>query len=83
MMAELTKVYDARHVRKPTVNVGQVNVEAGGQAVVGNVTSAPSVSNVTPGPGVGNVRSGPSEVPPAQEMLPLLQKIEDPTPPRK
>jgi hypothetical protein len=42
-LAELTKAYDGRRARnKPTVNVGQVNVEAGGQAVVGNVTSEPN-----------------------------------------
>jgi hypothetical protein len=36
--AELAKAYDARRDRgKQTVNVGQVDVEAGGQAVVGNV----------------------------------------------
>jgi hypothetical protein len=69
-----TEAYDRRRARKQTVNVGQVKVEAGGQAVVGNVTSGPSVDKVT---------SAPSEVPPAQEMLPLEQKIEDPTPPRK
>jgi hypothetical protein len=41
VIAELTKAYDGRRARdKQTVNVGQVNVEAGGQAVVGNVTSA-------------------------------------------
>jgi hypothetical protein len=38
VVAELAKAYDARRDReKRTVNVGQVNVEAGGQAVVGNV----------------------------------------------
>jgi hypothetical protein len=74
MVINLTEAYDRRRARKQTVNVGQVKVEAGGQAVVGNVTSGPSVDKVT---------SAPSEVPPAQEMLPLEQKIEDPTPPRK
>jgi hypothetical protein len=49
-LAELTKAYDGRRARnKPTVNVGQVNVEAGGQAVVGNVNSASGESPQTPG----------------------------------
>jgi hypothetical protein len=67
---ELTEAYDRRRARKQTVSVGQVKVEAGGQAVVGNVTSGPSVGNVT---------SAPNEAPPAQEMLPP-PKNEDPTP---
>lgn len=49
VVAELTKAYDGRRARdKQTVNVGQVNVEAGGQAVVGNVTSAPKIEDPTP-----------------------------------
>ena len=52
-IAELTKVYDARRASsKHTVNVSQVNVEAGGQAVVGNVTSdsskAPQIQEMLP-----------------------------------
>ena len=43
VLAQLTKAYDGRRVRaKQNVNVGQVKVEAGGQAVVGNVTSGSS-----------------------------------------
>jgi hypothetical protein len=39
---ELAKAYDARRGRgNQTVNVGRVNVETGGQAVVGNVASVP------------------------------------------
>jgi hypothetical protein len=41
MVINLTEAYDRRRARKQTVKVGQVKVEAGGQAVVGNVTSAP------------------------------------------
>jgi hypothetical protein len=49
VVAELAKAYDGRRARdKQTVNVGQVNVEAGGQAVVGNVTSAPKIEDPTP-----------------------------------
>jgi len=43
VLAELSKAYDGRRARvKQTVNVGQVKIEAGGQAVVGNVTSESS-----------------------------------------
>jgi len=49
VVAELTKTYDGRRARdKQTVNVGQVNVEAGGQAVVGNVAPAPKIEDLTP-----------------------------------
>lgn len=40
VIVKLARVFDERRDRaKQTVNVGQVNVEAGGQAVVGNVNS--------------------------------------------
>ena len=49
VIAELTKAFDRHRGRgKQTVNVGQVNVEAGGQAVVGNVTPAPKSKDPTP-----------------------------------
>ncbi len=39
--AQLVKAFDQRRDEKPkSVNVGNVNVEAGGQAIVGNVESA-------------------------------------------
>jgi hypothetical protein len=49
VIAELTKAFDRHRGRgKQTVNVGQVNVEAGGQAVVGNVTPASKSEDPTP-----------------------------------
>ena len=46
---ELAKAFDQHRGRdKQTMSVGQVNVQAGGQAVVGNVTSAPKIEDPTP-----------------------------------
>jgi hypothetical protein len=42
MVADLVKVLDNRRgAKSEKVTVGQVNVEAGGQAIVGNVEAAP------------------------------------------
>ena len=47
VIGKLARVYDERRDRgKQTVNVGQVNVEAGGQAVVGNVNSGSPASEM-------------------------------------
>ena len=47
--AELIKALDARRGRTPpTVTVGSVNVEAGGQAIVGNVDSRRLQDSVEP-----------------------------------
>jgi hypothetical protein len=92
VMAELTKAYDGRRARgKQTVNVGQVNVEAGGQAVVGNVTSASRPGEVAHPASmpqkemdvVGNATSEkrPEEATPGVSLP--QPKIEDPAPPKK
>jgi hypothetical protein len=90
VIAELTKAYDGRRARgKQTVNVGQVNVEAGGQAVVGNVTSASrpgEVAHLASMPQDECVGNATSERRP-EEAIPGISlpqpKIEDPAPPKK
>jgi hypothetical protein len=86
-IAELTKAYDGRRARdKQTVNVGQVNVEAGGQAVVGNVTSASRPGEVAHPASmpqdecVGNATSGKR---PEEATSPPKTKIGDSAPPKK
>jgi hypothetical protein len=91
VVTELTKAYDARRGRgKQTVNVGQVNVEAGGQAVVGNVTASrpdevahPASASQTEMDVVGNTPSEKRPEEATQEMSLSEPKIEDPAPPKK
>jgi hypothetical protein len=46
VVTELAKAFDQHRGRdKQTMSVGQVNVQAGGQAVVGNVTSARKIED--------------------------------------
>jgi hypothetical protein len=60
LVAELVKAYDGRRGRaKQTVNVGQMKIEAGGQAVVGNITS-----------GSGEVPKAPEMLPPPKNEDP-------------
>ena len=88
-MAELTKAYDGRRARgKQTVNVGQVNVEAGGQAVVGNVTSASRPDEVahpasSPQNAMDAVGSPTSGKWPEEATSPPKTTIGDSAPPKK
>ena len=90
-MAELAKAYDGRRARgKQTVNVGQVNVEAGGQAVVGNVTSAsrpdevahPASSPQNAMDAVGSATSGKWPAEATQGSSPPKTTIGDSAPPK-
>jgi hypothetical protein len=84
VIAELTKAYDGRRTRgKQTVNVGQVNVEAGGQAVVGNVTSATRPTEVPQAASAPEKQMSVRPEEAAQGMSLPRAKIEDPTPPQK
>jgi hypothetical protein len=92
VIAELTKAYDGRRTRgKQTVNVGQVNVGSGGQAVVGNVTSASLPGEIAhpasmPEKEMDVVDNATAEKRPegaTQGISPPQPKIEDSTPPQK
>jgi hypothetical protein len=92
VVTELTRAYDARRGRtKQTVNVGQVNVEAGGQAVVGNVAAAkrsgevshPTSPSQTAMEVVGNTTSEMRLEGAAEGMSVPQPKIEDPGRPKK
>jgi len=92
VIAELTKVYDGRRARgKQTVNVGQVNVASGGQAVVGNVTSASLPGEIAhpasmPQKEMDVVDNATAEKRPegaTQGISPPQPKIEDSTPPKR
>jgi hypothetical protein len=92
VIAQLTKAFDGHRARgKQTVNVGQVNVKAGGQAVVGNVTSASLPGEIAhpasmPQKETDVVDNATAEKRPegaTQGISPPQPKIEDSTPPKR
>ena len=64
VLAALSKAIDARRGQgKQTVNVGQVNIEPGAQAIVGNVTPGTTTSKV-PHNGISTGPADPEPAPP-------------------